>query len=103
MNIENFDRRMNIPQGSILKEFVWRFTDRVDNPSYKDFFLEPFDTGYMITCILFIILGSCGIFLNARAVYLFFQSKTVSVFKVISVIKFILLLCIFISLFILNL
>ena len=73
-NIENFDRRMNLPQGSVLKEFVWRFTDRVDNPSYKDFFLEPFDTGYMITCILFIILGACGIFLNARAVYLFFQS-----------------------------
>ena len=88
MNIEIFDRRMDMPQGSLLKEFVWRFTDRVNNPSYKDFFLEPFDTGYMITSILFIILGACGIFLNARAVYLFFQSKTVRAYKVISVLIF---------------
>ena len=69
---------MNRSQGSIYSTFVWRFTNPVENPSFKDFILEPFDAGYMITCIIFVILGSCGMFLNGRALYLFCRSKTVS-------------------------
>ena len=69
---------MNRSQGSIYSTFVWRFTNPIENPSFKDFILEPFDAGYMITCIIFVILGSCGMFLNGRAVYLFCRSKTVS-------------------------
>ena len=68
---------MNRTQGSIYSTFVWRFTNPVENPSFKDFILEPFDAGYMITCIIFVILGSCGMFLNGRAFYLFCRSKTV--------------------------
>ena len=70
--------RMNVSQGSYYSTFVWRFTNPLENPSFKEFALEPFDAGYMISCVIFVILGSCGIFLNGRSLYFFFRPKTVS-------------------------
>ena len=70
--------RMNVSQGSYYSTFVWRFTNPLENPSFKEFAMEPFDAGYMISCVIFVILGSCGIFLNGRAFYYFFRPKTVS-------------------------
>ena len=74
--------RMNVSQGSYYSTFVWRFTNPLENPSFKEFAMEPFDAGYMISCVIFVILGSCGIFLNGRAFYYFFRPKTVS-FKLV--------------------
>ena len=73
-----FDR-MNISeaQGSYYSTFVWRFANPIKNPTFREFILEPFDAGYMITCVTLVILGSCGMFLNGRAVYNFCRSKTV--------------------------
>ena len=74
----SFLDRMNVSQGSYYSTFVWRFTNPLENPSFKEFAMEPFDAGYMISCVIFVILGSCGIFLNGRAFYYFFRPKTVS-------------------------
>jgi hypothetical protein len=68
---------MNISQGTYFSSFVWRFANPLENPTYQEFVVEPFDAGYMITCITLVILGSCGIFLNGRAFYYFCRSKTV--------------------------
>ena len=37
-----------------------------------------FDAGYMMSCVMFGILGTCGTFLNGRSIYYFCLSKTVS-------------------------
>ena len=74
----SFLDRMNVSQGSYYSTFVWRFTNPLENPSFKEFAMEPFDAGYMISCVIFVIFGSCGIFLNGRAFYYFFRPKTVS-------------------------
>ena len=37
-----------------------------------------FDAGYMMSCVIFGILGTCGTFLNGRSIYYFCLSKTVS-------------------------
>ena len=37
-----------------------------------------FDAGYMMSCVMFGILGTCGTFLNGRSTYHFCLSKTVS-------------------------
>ena len=36
-----------------------------------------FDAGYMMSCVMFGILGTCGTCLNGRSIYYFGFSKTV--------------------------
>ena len=44
----------------------------------NDFKRYGFDAGFMMSCVMFGILGTCGTFLNGRSIYYFCLSKTVS-------------------------
>ena len=44
---------------------------------FQDLTIHPSDGGYMLFCIIFIHLGSAGVFLNWRAFYSFFHLQTV--------------------------
>ena len=35
------------------------------------------DVGFLVVCIIFIFLGSCGVLSNGRVFCLFFETKTV--------------------------
>ena len=49
------------------------------NVSYSDFITESYNVEFMTMCIVFIFLGSFGMFLNGKKICQFFQSKTVSI------------------------
>ena len=45
--------------------------------AHPDLKLEAFDAGFLVMCIIFIFLGSCGVLSNGRAFFMFFQPTTV--------------------------
>ena len=78
-----FDRAHHPPKGYYSKggyysSFVWRFTSDLEQASFEDFDLEPFDFFYTISVFTFVTFGAIGIFFNGRSLYNFCLSKTVS-------------------------
>ena len=78
-----FDRAHHPPKGYYSKggyysSFVWRFTSDLEQASFEDFDLEPFDFFYTISAFTFVTFGAIGIFFNGRSLYHFCCSKTVS-------------------------
>ena len=69
---------MQDPHGSYYSAFVWKFANTKDNPSFEEFVAEPYDLGYVIICISFVLFGMCGMFLNGRNIYTFLLRNTVS-------------------------
>ena len=64
--------------GSYNPTYAWGMPQSGGNATkFQDLTIHPSDGGYMLFCIIFIHLGSAGVFLNWRAFYSFFHLQTV--------------------------